>query len=89
MTERLTLKLKVVPRASRDAVVGWMGNRLKIAVTAPPEKGRANAAVVKLLARTLGIPGSNLRITAGKSSPAKTVSIDAAPSVLLGLPPRP
>ena len=89
MTTRPTLKLKVVPRASRNAIVGWIGDRLKVAVTAPPEKGRANDAVVKLLARELGVRQADLRITAGKTSAAKTVVIDANPSVLLGLPPRP
>ena len=88
MTARPTLKLKVVPRASRNAIVGWIGDRLKVAVTAPPEKGRANAAVVKLLARELGVRQGNLRITTGETSSAKTVVIDANPSVLLGLPPR-
>ena len=88
MTSPLTLKLKVVPGASRDAIVGWMGDRLKMAVTAPPEKGRANAAVVKLLARALGVRRTDLRITAGETSAAKTVVIDADPSVLLSLPPR-
>ena len=88
ITARPTLKLKVVPRASRNAIVGWIGDRLKVAVTAPPEKGRANAAVVKLLARELGVRQADLRITTGETSSAKTVVIDAHPSVLLGLPPR-
>ena len=88
MTARPTLRLKVVPRASRNAIVGWIGDRLKVAVTAPPEKGRANAAVLKLLARELGIRQADLRITTGETASAKTVVIDADPSVLLGLPPR-
>ena len=49
------LSLKVVPGSSRDEVVGWLANALKVKVKAPPEKGRANEAVVALLADRLGI----------------------------------
>lgn len=47
------LTVKVVPGSSRDQIVGWLGDALKVKVTAPPEKGRANAAVVAILADRL------------------------------------
>jgi|TARA_B100001964_G_scaffold202370_1_gene230674 hypothetical protein len=50
---------------------------LKIKVTAPPEKGRANKAVEALLAKTLGLPAKSVSIVGGHSSPAKTVEIAA------------
>lgn len=84
----LILRLKVVPRALRAAVAGWRGDRLKVTVTVPPEKGRANAAVIVVLAAALGIPRSRVRITAGASTPLKTVEVDADDSVLSRLPPR-
>ena len=46
----MKLQLKVVPKASRNRVVGWVGLRLKIQVTAAPERGKANEAVVEVLA---------------------------------------
>jgi len=69
------LNIKVVPGASRDQIVGWLGDALKIKVTAPPEKGKANEAVVTLLAKTLGVRRDTIEIVSGHGSPAKTVNI--------------
>lgn len=70
------LELKVVPGASRAGIAGWLGDKLKVRVRAPPERGRANAAVIALLAAALGIPEERLRIVAGTSSARKVVEID-------------
>ena len=48
------LRVKVVPGSSRDGIVGRLGDALKIKVTAPPKKGKANEAVVELLAAAVG-----------------------------------
>lgn len=69
------LRLKVVPGARRAGVVGWLGSALKIRVTAPPEKGRANVAVVELLAAELGLSPAAVRIVSGGASPNKVVEI--------------
>ena len=74
----MRLELKVVPKSSRDRIDGWMGDRLKVRVTAAPERGRANAAVEALLAEALGLPASAVRVVGGAASPRKTVEIDAA-----------
>jgi uncharacterized protein (TIGR00251 family) len=84
----MRLPLKVIPKASRDRIVGWVGGRLKIQVTAAPERGRANDAVIGVLSAALGISRSAVRITAGETSPLKTVEIAADASVLAKLPPR-
>ena len=85
----MRLAVKVVPKASRDLVAGWIGGRLKVQVAAPPERGRANAALTGLLARLLGLPKRAVRISAGETSALKTVDIDAdEPAVLSKLPPR-
>lgn len=69
-------KIKVTPKASRNAVIGWMGDELKVAVTAAPEKGKANKAVVKVLANVLGVPKKSVRILAGATSAHKIVEVD-------------
>jgi uncharacterized protein (TIGR00251 family) len=76
------IQVKVVPKASRDEIAGWLGDRLKIRVSAPPERGKANAAVEKLLAETLGLPPSAVRVVAGATTPLKAVEIDAAEGVV-------
>jgi uncharacterized protein len=72
VSSRLTLR--VTPGASRAAVVGRYGEAWKVRVTAAPENGKANAAVVDLLAETLGIPERDVEIVAGQASRDKTVS---------------
>lgn len=72
----MRLKVKVVPGSSRDAIVGWLGESLKLKVAAPPEKGRANEAVIALLAAKLGIDPAAITIISGHASPAKVVGIE-------------
>ena len=69
------LKIKAVAGASRDGF-GFRGEMLKMRVKAPAEKGRANTALVRLLADSLDLPVSAIRIVAGFSSPYKTMAID-------------
>lgn len=69
------LRLKVVPGAKRSAVVGLLGDRLKVAVSAPPERGKANDAVVALLAEALGVAVRDIEVTAGHTQPRKTVRV--------------
>jgi len=69
------LNVKVVPGSSRNQIVGWLGDALKIKVMAPPEKGKANEAVVELLATKLGINADDIVVESGHSSPSKVISI--------------
>ena len=68
--------MKVVPGSSRNQIVGWLGDALKIKVMAPSEKGKANEAVIGLIATTLGISTDNIEIESGHSSPSKVFTID-------------
>jgi len=70
------LQLKVVPGASRDEITGWLGEALKVKVSAPPEKGKANRAVLKLLAKLLGVSKSSITIVSGETSQQKVLEIE-------------
>lgn len=72
----MKLAVKVVPGASREGVAGWLGASLKVRVAAPPERGRANAAVMALLAEALDVPKESVRIVSGHGSARKLVEID-------------
>lgn len=78
MTAPVRLNLKVAPKASRNAVTGWMGDTLKLSVTTAPEKGKANQAVVDVLSDALGLPRSAIRIARGETSHNKVVEISGA-----------
>ena len=70
------MRIKVVPGASRSSIDGWLGDTLKVRVTAPPERGKANAAVERLLAETLRIPRGNARVISGHTATRKVLELD-------------
>lgn len=73
--EGVRLPVQVQPKAKKNAVTGVHNGRLKVAVTAPPERGKANAAVLKVLAAALKIPRAQLELLSGASSRTKTVRV--------------
>jgi hypothetical protein len=81
------LYVRATPGAAQDAIGGiWCGPdgdiRLTVKISASPDKGKANAAIVKGLSAALGAPKSAISIVAGKSSRKKTVEIAGDPSLL-------
>jgi uncharacterized protein (TIGR00251 family) len=79
------LRLRVRPGGRRDEVVGPHGGALKVSVTAPPERGKANQAVLRLLADRLGVAVGALEITAGSGSRDKTLKVTGlGPSEVVG-----
>lgn len=76
-----TLRVKVTPKAKSESIkkqTSADGTVLyKIYVTAAPEDGRANEAVIKLLSKVLGVAKSNLTITHGHTSREKTIKINS------------
>jgi uncharacterized protein (TIGR00251 family) len=73
--EGLRLRLRVAPKSGRDAVLGVHDGALKLAVTAAPEKGKANAAVIKLLSKTWRLPKSAFEILSGDTSRDKLLLV--------------
>ncbi len=82
----LVIAARVSPKASRDSIIGVMptleGEALKIAVTAPPDKGRANAAVVAVLAKAFGVAKSSIAVIAGETDRRKTIRVSGDRAVL-------
>lgn len=76
------LAVKVVPGASRTRIAGVWGKALKLAVAAPPEGGKANAAVVALLAETFGVRRHTVHIIAGHTKPLKRFVIEGLTAAL-------
>lgn len=73
--ESTRLKLRVSPGAGRTALVGRHGDAWKVRVTAPPERGRANEAVLRLLAETLALPRTALTLVSGHGGREKIVEL--------------
>jgi len=69
------LAVRAQPKARRNAIAGWLGQRLKLAVTAAPEHGKANQAIERLLAQALRLPRSAVAVVAGRASRDKVVEI--------------
>ena len=67
--------MKVVPGASRDRIAGVLGEALKIATSAPAERGRANAAVARTLAKALGVERRSVELVSGRTSPRKAFCV--------------
>jgi uncharacterized protein (TIGR00251 family) len=69
------LRLTVTPGATRPGVAGRHGDGWKLRVAAPPERGKANEAVLALLAETLALPRANVSLVSGAGSRHKTVEL--------------
>lgn len=83
----MELAVFLQPRASRDRILGWHQGELKVAVTAPPVDGEANARLIALLSKTLGIAKSRISLESGQTNRHKKLCIDAdAETVLSRLP---
>ena len=70
-----TFAVRVVPRASKNEIVGIHGDALKIRVAAPPVEGRANEALIAFLAKRLGVRKSQVEIVAGATSRRKMIRV--------------
>ena len=71
----VTFAVKVVPRASKNQLMGIEGDAIKIRLTAPPVEGKANDALVKFLAQVLGTSRAQVEIVRGAKSKQKIVRV--------------
>lgn len=78
----MTVALRAQPRARRTAVECSAEGALKVAVTAPAEDGKANAAVIALLANEWHLPRSNFDVAKGTTARDKVLSISGEPAAL-------
>ena len=67
--------MHVQPNAKRTAIAGTYGERLKVALSAPPIDGKANSALLKFFAKHLGLSKSSIRIAAGEGSREKRLEV--------------
>lgn len=86
------IAIYVTPKSVREAIAGWRGGELSVAVNAPPEDGKANAAASAVVAKALGVPKSAVRVVRGHTSRHKQLEIDGVdPAAVLdafGSPPE-
>lgn len=73
---RARVRVRVVPGARSSAVVGRHGDGWKVRLTAAPERGRANRALLELLAEQLGVRADALRLVAGHAARDKIVEVE-------------
>ena len=71
----MKLHIKVIPSSSNNCIAGWLDDTLKVKVTAPPEKGKANQAVIKVLEKSLELEKGSIHITSGAKSSRKIIEI--------------
>lgn len=69
----LFLKVKIIPQSSLDAILGWENEELKVRIAAPPEKGKANRALIKFLAKFLDLTQAQVVIVSGETSRHKKI----------------
>ena len=74
-TQGVTFAVKVHPRAKNNAIIGELGDALKVSLTPPPIEGKANEACVAFLANLLEVPRSSVTIASGQKSRMKVIRI--------------
>ena len=76
LTMSMLVRVKVIPRSAASEIVGELADgTLKVKIAAPPERGKANEALIALLASHFGVPKSAITIVSGHTSALKLVKI--------------
>ena len=81
--DQVTIRVRVVPRASGDRIDGVLGDALKVRVKAPPVEGRANDRLIRFLSKQWKVPRRSIELLSGGSSRSKCIRITRPPESLL------
>jgi uncharacterized protein (TIGR00251 family) len=84
----LILRVHAQPRAAKDELVGPHGDNLKIRITAPPVDGKANAHLIKFLAKSFGVPKAQVELLSGETGRSKRFRIHTPSRLPPIIPPR-
>ncbi len=79
------LQVKVIPGARKSGVVGVLGDFLKVKITASPQKGRANDALIEFFAKRLNVAPSQIHIIRGQTQPLKLLFVPVASEIIKSL----
>jgi len=79
----VVFSVKIVPGSSKTSVCGMLDKMVKIKISAPPEKGKANQSLVEFLAKTLDVKRKDVHIISGQTSPVKSVEISGISAEML------
>jgi uncharacterized protein (TIGR00251 family) len=74
VTETL-LSVRVTPRSGRDEIIGWQDGELRVRLRAAPVDGKANAALLRLLAKRLRLPAANVELLSGATARVKRLRV--------------
>lgn len=78
MTHTTTLKIKIIPKAKKNEIVGTRGEFLVIKIKAVPEKGKANKELVRYLSAILNIPAADISFVRGRAASHKIIALPHA-----------
>ena len=73
--EGIIIDVKIIPSSSRDSMAGSLEGVLRIKVSAPPEKGKANKSLINFLSKRTGLKNKDISIISGKTNPLKRIKL--------------
>lgn len=72
----MILAVRIIPNASKNEIIGWSGDQLKIRIAAPPDRGKANKELVRFLSKNFNLPRNTIQILKGEKSRDKLLEIE-------------
>lgn len=82
-SEGIILPVKLTPKSSKNEIIGWENGFLKIKISAVPEKGQANAELIRFLSKIFSLPKTSITILSGETSRQKMILLKGLDSLPL------